>query len=121
MVGRYPRFPTGIALPGAAEVSPRSEFADRGNVTKADFGRFNVTGREEDRYVFKVPSLRLAVLTRPYFHDGSARTLADAVRVMARYPLGRLLPDGDVHDIVAFLGILPGEYDGRPLDPAQGR
>jgi cytochrome c peroxidase len=71
--------------------------------------------------VFTVPSLPLAVLTPPYFHDGSARTLADAVRVMARYQLGRLLPDGDVHDIVAFLGTLPGEYDGRPPDPAQGR
>jgi hypothetical protein len=37
-----------------------------------------------------------------------------------RYQLGRLLPDGDVH-IVAFLGTFPGDYDGRPLDPAQGR
>jgi cytochrome c peroxidase len=71
--------------------------------------------------VFKVPSLRLAALTPPYFHDGSARTLAEAVRVMARYQLGRRLPDGDVDDIVAFLGTLPGEYDGHPLEPAQDR
>ncbi|MFP3449639.1 cytochrome B6, partial [Pseudomonas sp. SIMBA_067] len=33
-------------------------FADRGNPTPADLGRFNVTGDEEDRHVFKVPSLR---------------------------------------------------------------
>jgi cytochrome c peroxidase len=54
-------------------------------------------------------------LTAPYFHDGSARNLEDAVRVMAKYQLGRKLSDDDVRLIVLFLKTLPGEYQGRPL------
>jgi cytochrome c peroxidase len=78
-------------------------FADRGGVTAADFGRYNVTGREEDRFVFKVPSLRNVALTAPYFHDGSAGTLEKAVRAMARYQLGREITAGETKAIVAFL------------------
>lgn len=90
-------------------------FADRGKVTTADHGRFNVTGREEDRYVFKVPSLRNVALTGPYLHDGSARTLEAAVLVMGRYQLGERLPPEDVEQIVQFLETLTGEYEGKPL------
>lgn len=93
----------------------RDYFAERGNVTKADLGRFNVTGKEEDRHVFKVPSLRNVALTPPYFHDGSAKSLDEAVRVMARYQLGRPLPDADAALLVKFLQTLTGEYNGRPL------
>ena len=90
-------------------------FADRGNVVEADMGRFNVTGREVDRHVFKVPSLRNVALTPPYFHDGTVRRLPDAVRVMAKYNLGRTLSDEQVDLIVAFLGSLTGEYQGQML------
>ena len=90
-------------------------FADRGNITKADLGRFNVTGLERDRYRFKVPSLRNIAVTPPYFHDGSAATLADAVTVMAKYQLGRPLSVEDRDLIVAFLFTLTGEYDGETL------
>jgi cytochrome c peroxidase len=90
-------------------------FAERGEITKADLGRFNVTGKEEDRHVFKVPSLRNVALTAPYFHDGSAKTLEDAVRIMARHQLGRPIPDSDVHLLVQFLNTLTGEYQGGPL------
>jgi cytochrome c peroxidase len=48
-------------------------------------------------------------LTAPYFHDGSAATLEQAVRVMAKYQLGRALPDEDVTRIVLFLKTLTGE------------
>lgn len=83
-------------------------FKDRGGpVTNADLGRFNVTGREADRHVFKVPSLRLAVLTSPYFHDGSVASLDEAIRIMGRYQLGRDIPDADIALIVKFLGTLP--------------
>jgi cytochrome c peroxidase len=84
-------------------------FADRGNVRDEDYGRFNVTKSESDRYVFRVPSLRNVELTAPYFHDGSAARLEDAVRVMARYQLGRTLKDDEVAAIVAFLKSLTGE------------
>ena len=85
-------------------------FADRGDVTRADQGRFNLTGVEEDRYEFKVPSLRNVALTAPYFHDGSAPALAQAVDEMARYQLGRPLSHEDRNAIVAFLRTLTGEF-----------
>ncbi len=91
--------------------------ADRGGVTKADYGRFNVTGRERDRQVFKVPSLRNVALTAPYFHDGSAETLKAAVIIMGTYQLGRPFSKNDVKRIVAFLRTLTGEYQGTPLWP----
>jgi cytochrome c peroxidase len=90
-------------------------FGDRGNVTKADLGRFNVTTNEEDRYVFKVPSLRNIALTAPYFHDGSAKTLEQAVATMAKYQLGRELPPKDLEQIVQYLKTLTGEYNGKLL------
>ncbi len=90
-------------------------FEDRGHIEQADYGRFNVTGREEDRFVFKVPSLRNVALTAPYFHDGSAPTLEAAVVVMGRYQLGRQLSPEDARQIAAFLRTLTGEYEGRPL------
>jgi cytochrome c peroxidase len=91
-------------------------FADRGGeIAAADLGRFNVTGNPEDRHFFKVPSLRLATLTAPYFHDASAATLKKAIRVMGRYQLGRTIPDRDVAAIVAFLKSLVGSHPG--LEP----
>jgi cytochrome c peroxidase len=55
-----------------------------------------------------VPSLRNVEKTAPYFHDGSAKTLPDAVAVMAKYQLGRPLSDVQVAQIVAFLKSLSG-------------
>jgi cytochrome c peroxidase len=89
-------------------------FEDRGDVTASDLGRFNVTGHERDRHKFKVPSLRNVELTAPYFHDGSAETLAEAVQIMARYQIGESLPDGEVAQLVAFLKTLTGENLRRP-------
>jgi len=85
-------------------------FQDRDNITRADLGRFNVTGDELDRHLFKVPSLRLAVRNSPYFHDGSAKTLEEAIKVMAKYQLGRRISDEDVTAIIVFLGTLVGEH-----------
>ncbi|MGS2724681.1 cytochrome-c peroxidase [Porticoccus sp. GXU_MW_L64] len=78
-------------------------FRDRGEITEADYGRFNVTGKESDRYIFKVPGLRNVAQTAPYFHDGSAQTLGEAIRVMARYQLGRGISDKQVKALEAFL------------------
>ncbi|MCS7204159.1 MAG: cytochrome-c peroxidase [Leptospiraceae bacterium] len=71
-----------------------------------DFGRYNVTKKEEDKYVFKVPSLRNVALTAPYFHDGSVGTLEEAVRKMAWLQLNKQLKDEEVQNIVAFLKAL---------------
>ncbi len=91
-------------------------FADRGEkITQSDLGRFNVTKEINDKHFFKVPSLRLAAINPPYFHDGSAQTLAEAVRVMGKYQLGRNIPEDEIDAIVAFLHALVGEH--RRLRP----
>lgn len=93
----------------------RDYFAERGNITEADQGRYALTRNPDDMHKFKVPSLRNIALTAPYFHDGTAQTLEQAVIVMAAYQLGASLPGEDVSRIVAFLRTLTGEYDGKPL------
>jgi cytochrome c peroxidase len=90
-------------------------FEARGHINAADFGRFNVTQSEDDRFYFKVPSLRNVALTAPYLHDGTAKTLNDAVRIMARFQLGVRLEAEEEAAIVAFLRTLTGEYQGRQL------
>ena len=85
-------------------------------VNRVDLGRFNVTGREEDKYVFKVPSLRNIALTAPYFHDGSASDLPAAVRVMAETQLGQRLTERQVRSIVAFLKTLTGRMPTMALN-----
>jgi len=84
-------------------------FADKPSISRADLGRFNITGKEEDRHVFKVPSLRNVVLTAPYFHDASTEELHEAVAVMGRYQLGVELPVRDIALIAAFLDTLTSE------------
>lgn len=78
---------------------------------KRDFGRFNVTGLDKDRFYFKVPSLRNVELTAPYFHDGSAETLEDAVKLMGRHQLGRKLTEAEIDSIVLFLKTLTGDIE----------
>ena len=74
-----------------------------------DQGRFEVTGKEEDRMVFKVSSLRNVILTGPWYHDGSGKTLDEVVRTMGRIQLDVMLEDEEVKDIIAFLGALTGK------------
>ncbi|MCB1935964.1 MAG: c-type cytochrome [Nitrosomonas sp.] len=73
----------------------------------SDLGRYEVTGLETDKHVFKVPSLRNIAKTGPYFHDGSVETLDEAIKLMAKHQLGRdHVGHGMVRDIKAFLGSL---------------
>ena len=74
-----------------------------------DTGLKSVTGKDEDDHVFRVQSWRNVAMTAPYFHDGSAKTLDEAVRIMAEVQLNMKLSDKDVADIVAFLETLTGE------------
>ncbi|VAX26083.1 Cytochrome c551 peroxidase [hydrothermal vent metagenome] len=71
-----------------------------------DKGRFDVTGNEADKFMFKVPSLRNVVLTDPYMHDGKVQTLKDAIVLMADIQLGKTLKDDEVNKIEKFLGSL---------------
>ena len=72
-------------------------------------GRVGVTKQESDRLAFKVPTLRNVELTYPYFHDGAANTLEEAVDVMGRVQLGKKFTDEEKGKIVAFLKTLTGE------------
>ncbi len=72
-------------------------------------GRYSITKREEDKHVFKVPSLRNIALTAPYMHDGRVSTLNKAVELMTKYQLGRYMDPGDTEAIVVFLKSLTGE------------
>jgi cytochrome c peroxidase len=68
--------------------------------------------------VVRVPSLRNVAATAPYFHDGSAPTLPQAVRAMGIAQLDRVLTDQQIAEIVAFLNTLTGTYRGQPVRPA---
>ena len=84
-------------------------FEDRGSIQRVDLGVYNRTLKEKDKFKFKVPSLRNIEKTAPYFHDGSAKTLEDAIRIMARYQLGRPISDTQIIKLKAFLVSLNGD------------
>lgn len=90
-------------------------FTDRGHITEADNGRFNVNHQPQSLHEFRVPSLRNVALTAPYFHDGHAQTLEQAISIMTKYQLGTEASNADVDAIAAFLRTLTGEYQGKPL------
>ncbi|MCB0737264.1 MAG: c-type cytochrome [Bacteroidetes bacterium] len=79
----------------------------------ADSGRMRITGLEEDRAKFKVPTLRNVELTAPYMHDGSMQTLEEVVRHYSAGGNGHinqspfinslLLSEKDIADMVEFL------------------
>lgn len=91
-------------------------------VAYSDEGRAKITGKKEDRYRFRTPSLRNVAETGPYMHNGSFKTLDDVVTFYFRGipdsgPDG-LTPDtaaltdlsfSDIAAIVEFLESLSGE------------
>jgi cytochrome c peroxidase len=72
-------------------------------------GMAGVTGKDADRFKFKVPTLRNVEMTYPYFHDGAAQTLAEAVDIMGRLQLGKKFTEEENAKIVAFLKTLSGD------------
>ena len=78
-------------------------------------GRVAVTGKDSDRFNFKVPTLRNVELTYPYFHDGAYWELEKAVDVMGRLQLGRQLKEDEIDNIVAFLKTLTGDQPNFQL------
>ena len=64
-----------------------------------DKGLGAVTGKARDHGRFRTPMLRNVALTAPYLHDGSARTLGEAI---ARHR-GVRLDAGQMAAIIAFL------------------
>jgi cytochrome c peroxidase len=102
--GFYQRFPT---------------FTNNDYVSKYglmnDMGRMTSTGKEADKNMWRVPTLRNLVYTAPYMHTGSVKQLEEAVRVMAKTQLDKPLDDAQVKDIVAFLEALTGEFPQQTM------
>ena len=70
---------------------------------QSDVGRVAVTKNESDTMVFKVAGLRNSTETAPYFHDGSAASLGEAISLMGQHQLGKELTPEQVLDIASFL------------------
>jgi len=90
---------------------------------KPDEGRKKVTGDADDMGKFRTPALREVANTGPYFHDGSAKTLEDAVALMAaggkdnpnlasalKTVKNGKLTEANRKDLVEFLKGLSGKY-----------
>ena len=82
-----------------------------------DMGRYHITKQEEDKFVFKVPSLRNIAKTAPYFHDGKTISLKDAIKTMDKYQLGQNLSPETIEKIGAFLESLTGKIPESVLIP----
>jgi len=78
--------------------------------SNSDVGRSAVTGKDSDKFVFKVPTLRNISLTYPYFHDGAVWSLKEAVIIMADLQVGQKLSDDEADKITKFLHSLTGEH-----------
>ena len=85
-----------IPLTGAAP-SPSPHAGD-------DLGRFEITGDESDRFAFRVPQLRNLRETEPYFHDGRAPTMLEAVRQMAAATAPRAATEDELNAVAEFIG-----------------
>lgn len=83
-----------------------------------DHGRFDVTRNEEDKGVFKVPSLRNVARTGPYLHDGSVKTLDEVIEIMGEYQTSQgPLTEQEIADLKAFLSSLTGDLPFELIDP----
>lgn len=79
------------------------------STNKTDLGRYNITKREQDKFVFKVPTLRNVALSAPYFHNATAKTLKEAIKTMAFHQLGVNINETEIQNIEVFLKTLTGE------------
>jgi cytochrome c peroxidase len=101
-------------------VDVASDLIDSVSESKAnDLGRYEVTQKPEDRWLYKTPSLRNISLTAPYMHNGSLATLHEVVEFYNRggIPNENLDPlikplhitNQEVDDLVSFLEALTGD------------
>jgi len=82
-----------------------------------DPGRFKVTKKDDDKMMFKVPSLRNIAKTAPYYHSGNVKTLDEAVAKMSDYEMGKKLSPTDVKSIVTWLNTLTGQIPKDLIAP----
>lgn len=85
-----------------------------------DRGRYEVTRNPKDIRMFRIPTLRNIALTAPYMHNGKVPDLEEAVRVMARTQLNKVLEDREVKEIAAFLEGLTGRFPRQEVPRLPG-
>jgi cytochrome c peroxidase len=118
-----------VRLAPGVTVVPQVKFA---RPAANDLGRYEATGRAEDRWLYLTPSLRNVALTAPYMHDGSLPDLASVLRFYNEgavphaeldpllHPLG--LTPTQLRDLESFLLALTGDNikqlgdDGRSVE-----
>ncbi len=93
-------------------------FRNNGLTTGEDIGRADMTGRNRDFRLFKVPSLRELSSTGPFLHDGSINSLREVLEGYNAGGLGDPMADTDVRplelssqelsDLESFLNALSG-------------
>jgi cytochrome c peroxidase len=114
-----PVFNGPASAPGTGFFMKFPTFTDNDYVERYNFmddmGRFEVTGKESDKHLWKVPTLRNIEITAPYFHNGSVKTLDEAVRVMAKTQLNKTLDGQQLADIKEFLNALTGEFSKQTM------
>ncbi len=109
-----PALPPGQGFFMKFPVYPQSPYVARYDLMK-DPGRFQVTHNPADKNVWRVPGLRNLVYTAPYMHNGSVKSLPEAVRLMASAQLNRRLTEQQVGDITAFLQSLTGPFPEQTM------
>lgn len=109
-----PALPEGTGFFQKFPVFPGSEYEKKYELTK-DGGKFEVTKASADKGFWRVPTWRNVATTAPYFHNGSVKTLDEAVKVMAKTQLNKDLQASEVSDIVAFLQSLTGKFPEQKM------
>jgi len=105
----------GVAL-GGQIFQKFGVYGDYSKVTqskKIDKGLADLTKKENDQFMFKVPGLRNVEKTWPYFHDGSVYSLTKAVQMMGKLQLNKDISDEDANDMVTFLKTLTADVDAK--------
>jgi cytochrome c peroxidase len=84
------------------QVQPREQNTEQ---KTTDYGLSDVTGNPKDKNIFRTPSLRNAALTSPYWHDGSAKTLIEAIQ-KHDLKINQTLSHQEIAELVAFIDTL---------------
>ena len=104
-----PKLPMGQGYYMQFPLHSDNEYVKQYNLT-ADLGRYEATKQDADKHKFVVQSLHNVEVTAPFFHNGSVKSLHEAVRVMAKTQLNQDLTESQVQDLVAFLDSLTGRF-----------
>lgn len=81
----------------------------------------NVGKEVNDKFLLKVPSLRINAETWPYLQDGSVKDLDKTIQIMAKMELGKEVTPEQTSDMIVFMkaltGELPAEVKQAPAMP----